>query len=69
LEYLEKIGETAAERLALNSDDTTHLNVDGSIVFGRMVSDLLLAKVSGVAEVTRPNQTLSEQIKTGIPSF
>jgi len=69
IKYLEEIGETAAERLALNSDDTTHLNVDGSIVFGRMVSDLLVAAIPAIGGVTKADQTLTSQIEEGVPSF
>jgi len=68
IEYLEKIGEVAADRMNLVSNDTTHLNVAGSIVFGRMVSDLLVAAVPGVEEVTKKNETLSRMIAEGIPS-
>lgn len=67
IDYLEKIGPTAAQRMNLNPTDTTHLNVAGSVVFGRMVSDLLVAGVPGVRAVTRPNATLSRLIAEGIP--
>jgi len=69
LTYLTKIGEPAARRLDLTNGDHTHLNVHGSIVFGRMVSDLLVAQSSMIAGVTLPNATLSEQIKKGIPTY
>ncbi|KAI5803677.1 putative esterase [Geopyxis carbonaria] len=67
--YLEKIGETAARRLDLKSGDATHLNADGSVVFGRLVSDLVVAAVPGVKAVTRADAVLSKQIADGVPSY
>ncbi|KAI5838853.1 SGNH hydrolase-type esterase domain-containing protein [Morchella snyderi] len=67
--YLEEIGQPASLKLALNSDDRTHLNVAGSIVFGRMVSDLLKWEISAIAAVVKENATLSEQIWSGVATY
>ncbi|RPA89583.1 SGNH hydrolase [Choiromyces venosus 120613-1] len=69
LEYLEKIGEAAARRLDRKDGDHTHLNVNGSIVFGRMVMDLLSEKSSAISAVARPDANLSAQIKAGTASY
>jgi len=69
LEYLEKIGEAAARKLDLKSGDSTHLNANGSIVFGRMVMDLLSEKSPAIKAVAWPNEKLSADIKAGVPSY
>ena len=40
--YVNKIGSTAAHVYDLSKGDSTHLNQQGGVVFGRMVADLLL---------------------------
>jgi hypothetical protein len=67
--YLEQIGVAASLKLALNDNDRTHLNVPGSIVFGRMVSDLLKREIPAIAAVVKENATLSEQIWSGVATF
>jgi lysophospholipase L1-like esterase len=67
--YCEKIGPAAANRLNRTPTDTTHLNVNGTTVFGRMVADLLVASY-GVGDLPIvANPTLSYDIANGIPSF
>jgi hypothetical protein len=51
----------------LNGTDHTHINYWGSIVFGRLVSDLMVAKFPDVAAITKPNATMSYQLANGIP--
>jgi hypothetical protein len=46
--------------------DFTHLNLWGSVVFGRLVSDLLVAKYDDIKAFTVPNCTLSDQLQAGI---
>lgn len=82
---MQTIGETAAQRYNLNVTDETHLNAWGSVVFGRMVADLLLGHApvvpSPAAEANwvpskrdwltqwfLPNQTLSDELWSGIPA-
>lgn len=52
----------------LSGEDTTHLNVWGSIVFGRMVSDLLVEKYRDIWFWTQPNATMSWAIEHGVPA-
>lgn len=42
LGYVDAIGSEAAQAYDLNPTDMTHLDAWGSVVFGRMVADLLL---------------------------
>ncbi|CUS09620.1 unnamed protein product [Tuber aestivum] len=69
VKYLEKIGETAARKLDLKSGDATHLNGNGSIVFGRMVMDLLCEKSAAIRAVAKQDEKLSGNIEAGTPSF
>ncbi|KAK7047641.1 hypothetical protein VNI00_006409 [Paramarasmius palmivorus] len=68
IEYCEAIGPDASHRLNLASNDNTHLNAPGSIVFGRMVADLLNASFSGELPIV-PDPALSNNITLGIPSY
>ncbi|KAF3771433.1 family 12 carbohydrate esterase [Cryphonectria parasitica EP155] len=47
-EYLLAIGNASAQTYDLSCTDETHLNTWGSVVFGRMVADLLLGHVPEV---------------------
>ncbi|KXT13667.1 hypothetical protein AC579_4991 [Pseudocercospora musae] len=59
-EYCNKIGPEASWGYDLAEGDHTHLNDYGSVVFGRLVSDLLLEKYGEkFEEWTVPNATLS----------
>jgi lysophospholipase L1-like esterase len=70
LEFLEHVGELQARRMDLADGDHTHLNTAGSIVFGRMVSDLLVRKIGEpVACVTKKNVTMSAYIDMGVMPF
>ncbi|KAI1432271.1 SGNH hydrolase-type esterase domain-containing protein [Xylaria sp. CBS 124048] len=66
--YVDAIGEKAAHEYNLNPDDDTHLNAWGSVVFGRMVADLLLEKESGLESWIRENRTLTALIEAGLPA-
>ncbi|KAL3426825.1 gdsl-like lipase acylhydrolase [Phlyctema vagabunda] len=50
----------------LSEKDYTHLNERGSVVFGRLVSDLLVEKYEDIKEWTVPNKTLSTLIHSGL---
>ena len=52
----------------LNGTDQTHLNAKGSVVFGRMVSDLMVEKYEDIKFWTRPNATLTYELEHGIPA-
>jgi len=68
IKYVEAIGPTAAHVLNRTPDDNTHLNVNGTIVFGRMVADLLSASFPGELPIIA-NAALSFNISHGIPSY
>ncbi|KAK7033151.1 SGNH hydrolase [Favolaschia claudopus] len=66
--YVEAIGPDAAHRLNRSPDDNTHLNENGTIVFGRMVADLFRASFPGELPIIS-NPGLSFNISHGIPSY
>ena len=66
--YCNEIGPEASWAYNLAEDDKTHLNHWGSVVFGRIVSDLLVEKYRDIAAWSKPNTTLTEEIKQGIPA-
>ncbi|KAI2634048.1 SGNH hydrolase-type esterase domain-containing protein [Xylaria nigripes] len=68
INYVDAIGEEAAQVYNLNPEDETHLNDWGSVVFGRMVADLMLEKQGDLTAWIRPNETLSNLIKNGQPA-
>ncbi|KAG7451189.1 SGNH hydrolase [Guyanagaster necrorhizus] len=69
IEYCEAIGPDAAHRLNRLPDDNTHLNVNGTIVFGRMVADLMAASFPLFALPIIPNPRLTFNITHGIASY
>ncbi|KAK8032153.1 Rhamnogalacturonan acetylesterase RhgT [Apiospora arundinis] len=68
--YVNRIGSDAAHAYDLKKGDSTHLNDWGSVVFGRMVADLLLESESGkcLGPWIQPNATLSKAIREGVPA-
>ncbi|KAI0687069.1 SGNH hydrolase [Earliella scabrosa] len=68
IEYVEAIGPDAAHRLNRSPGDTTHLNANGTIVFGRMVAQLM-ARSFPLQIPLVPNPELDFNITHGIPSF
>ncbi|CAL1716209.1 unnamed protein product [Somion occarium] len=68
IKYVEAIGRDAAHRLNRLPDDDTHLNPNGTIVFGRMVADLMKSSFPHQLPII-PNPALSFNISHGIPSF
>lgn len=66
LNYVNTIGEDAAHTYNLSPDDNTHLNAWGQVVFGRMVSDLIIEALPGLEKWVIPNETLSNEIWSGI---
>ena len=67
-DYCNAIGSAASDAYNLAAGDRTHLNPWGGVVFGRLVSDLLVEKFEDVKKWTVPNATLSEQIREGVPA-
>ncbi|KAF8199551.1 SGNH hydrolase [Pholiota molesta] len=68
IKYVEAIGPDAAHVLNRLPDDNTHLNVNGTTVFGRMVADLMSRSFPLELPII-PNPPLSFNISHGIPSF
>ncbi|KAK6218982.1 GDSL-like Lipase/Acylhydrolase [Colletotrichum tabaci] len=66
--FVQAIGETKAHSYNLKEDDNTHLNDEGSVVFGRLVADLLLEKEKKLAQWFTPNKSLSDEIWKAINS-
>ncbi|KAJ6576472.1 SGNH hydrolase [Mycena vulgaris] len=68
IKYVEAIGPDAAHRLNRLPDDNTHLNENGTIVFGRMLADLMSASFPGALPIIA-NPGLTFNISHGIASF
>ncbi|KAJ7903496.1 SGNH hydrolase [Mycena olivaceomarginata] len=66
--YVEAIGPDAAHRLNRSPDDNTHLNENGTIVFGRLLADLFNASFPSQLPII-PNPGLTFNITNGIPSY
>lgn len=66
--YVSAIGQEAADAYNLVAGDRTHLDAWGSVVFGRIVADLLLEKKRHLGRWIAANETLSALIEKGIPA-
>ncbi|KAI8824830.1 SGNH hydrolase-type esterase domain-containing protein [Fimicolochytrium jonesii] len=60
-------GNTAGDTFAANATDTTHLNVNGSIIFSRVMGDLITRRISNAN--IKANATLSASIDAGQAVF
>lgn len=67
-DYVNAIGQNASWAYNYLPDDRTHLNDWGSVVFGRLVSDLLVAKYKDIKVWTKANETLSAALREGVPA-
>jgi hypothetical protein len=68
--YLNRIGQNNALLYSLVPGDNTHLNVPGGLVFGNMVSGLVVQEVKsqhgyGIWGYTHPNSTIWNAIVKG----
>ncbi|KAJ0337760.1 hypothetical protein COL154_013000 [Colletotrichum chrysophilum] len=63
--YVNAIGNENGHKYDLASGDSTHLNVAGETVFGRLVADLLLEKRTDLAQYIAENKALSDKIANG----
>ncbi|KAI1850245.1 hypothetical protein JX266_004103 [Neoarthrinium moseri] len=68
LKYVNTIGEDAAQAYNWGPTDRTHLNPWGTVVFGRMVADLIVRELPCLESWITPNETLSYQIWNGLPA-
>ncbi|KAF7586538.1 hypothetical protein BBP40_008693 [Aspergillus hancockii] len=63
--YVNAIGEENSHKYNLASNDNTHLNPAGEVVFGRLTLDLLLGEREDLAGYFESNEALSEKIANG----
>ncbi|KAI0012449.1 SGNH hydrolase-type esterase domain-containing protein [Xylariaceae sp. FL0662B] len=70
LEYVNAIGKDAAWEYNYGDDksDTTHLNEWGTVVFGRMVADLIVREKPDLGQWITPNETMSYALSHGLPA-
>ena len=67
-DYMNAIGPEASWRYNHLPSDRTHLNEWGGVVFGRLVSDLLVEKYKDIKVWTTANETLSRALRDGLPA-
>jgi lysophospholipase L1-like esterase len=63
--YVQAIGQANADKYNLVEGDRTHLNDHGSVVFGRIVADLLVKSDKNLGKWIEKNATLSRLIADG----
>lgn len=63
--YLNAIGEEKSATYNLNPTDFTHLNSEGSVVFGNMVASLLREAVPELEEWVVPVEAIEEALEGG----
>ena len=63
--YLNAIGPNDAHTYNLNADDNTHLNAEGSVVFGGMVAELMRDAIPGLKEYLKVGEELAEDLASG----
>jgi lysophospholipase L1-like esterase len=63
--YLNSIGADNAATYNLNPTDFTHLNGEGSVVFGNLVAMLIDAEVPAVKEYVVPVKKVETALKAG----
>ncbi|CAJ2506564.1 Uu.00g006940.m01.CDS01 [Anthostomella pinea] len=68
MNYANRIGNESAQVYNLHPNDTTHLNDYGSVVFGRLLADLMIEKRGCLERWIGPNETLSYDLWHGIPA-
>jgi lysophospholipase L1-like esterase len=64
--YVQAIGQSNADKYNLADGDRTHLNEHGTVVFGRMVADLIVGWKSPLSTYITPDAVLSEKITQGV---
>ena len=67
-DYLNAIGPDNGHKYNLNPDDNTHISKAGSVLFGNMVSELLVEGTGSARfkQWTVPNATIVNDIEAGI---
>ncbi|KAF1833573.1 SGNH hydrolase [Decorospora gaudefroyi] len=64
-EYLNAIGELDAHTYNLNPTDNTHLNDEGSVVFGNLVAMLIDREVPRLRKYVKPVKSVEQALKKG----
>ncbi|KAF2832449.1 SGNH hydrolase [Ophiobolus disseminans] len=67
--YLNAIGPEKSATYNLIPTDFTHLNSQGSVVFGNMVAELIEEEVEGVEKYVQPKKEIAKAIKKGTYYF
>jgi hypothetical protein len=65
LKYLNAIGEEKSATYNLDADDFTHLNSEGSVVFGNMVAMLIREALPELKKYVVPVDEVEEAIEKG----
>lgn len=65
--YVNALGPEKAHKYNLKEGDNTHLNAEGSRVFGRIVADLMVEKVPDLGKWLKKDGGMSGNIKAGRP--
>ncbi|RYP72595.1 hypothetical protein DL771_004090 [Monosporascus sp. 5C6A] len=70
IKYVNAIGKAAAYEYnwGVDKKDTTHLNEWGTVVFGRMVADLIIDALPSLESYITANKTMSDRIANGQPA-
>lgn len=69
MKYLNAIGPDKAATYNLNPTDFTHLNSQGSVVFGNMVAQLIDGEVEKVRKYVQPGKEIVKAFKKGTYYF
>lgn len=64
-EYLNDIGPVNATTYNLTPDDFTHLNNEGSVVFGNMMAVLLHQEVPAVRKYVQADDKIAKALRNG----
>jgi lysophospholipase L1-like esterase len=64
--YVQAIGSSNADKYNLAQGDRTHLNEHGTVVFGRMVADLIVGWKPALSAYITPDAALSKKIQQGV---
>ncbi|KAH6620879.1 SGNH hydrolase-type esterase domain-containing protein [Chaetomium sp. MPI-SDFR-AT-0129] len=64
--YVQAIGPSNADKYNLSNGDRTHINAHGTVVFGRMVADLIIDWKPALSTYITPDAALSKKIAQGV---
>ncbi|KAL1792150.1 hypothetical protein ACET3X_009901 [Alternaria dauci] len=67
--YLNAIGPEKAPTYDLKAGDSTHLNAEGSVVFGNLVAMLIKTEVPGVSKYLKPVKAVKSALEKGVYIF